>query len=383
MLKRLIDRRLWAVCTAMLLAGCASLPSNGPTARAIIKQSKAADGTAKFKIIDLDLGAVDSQNYADAPAEGPSLGQLASEGRNDLVGSGDVLKISIYEIGVTLFGSGNSFAGGSAQVGGADPSARAQAFPDVVVTAKGDISLPYLGSIAVAGLTAEQIEQRITAAMAGKSQDPRAHVVVGTSITNNVVVSGAVGKPGRVPLTLGRERLLDAIAAAGGSQATADDTVVRFSRGSTAIEQRLGTIRSASIDDLVLHPGDRIELIRRPKTYTVFGAVARIQQVPFEISRVSLAEALARAGGPNDAQADASAIFLFRYREDAASGTEEPVIYRLNMLRPDSYFLAQRFAMRDKDVIYIANASSNQPSKLVNIINQLFTPFLLARSVIR
>lgn len=383
MLIRLTDRRLWVVCTAALLAGCASLPSNGPTAGAIIKQSRAADGTAKFRIIDLDLGAVDTQNYADAPSEGPSLSQLASDGRNDLVGPGDVLKISIYEIGVTLFGSGGGVPGGQAQVGVADPSARAQAFPDVVVNAKGEISLPYLGSIPVAGLTAEQIEQRITAAMAGKSQDPRAHVVVGTSITNNVVVSGAVGKPGRIPLTLGRERLLDAIANAGGSQATADDTVVRFSRGTAVLEQRLGTIRSATPDDLVLHPGDRIELIRRPKTFTVFGAVARIQQVAFETSRVSLAEALARAGGPNDAQADASAIFLFRYDANIAAGTEEPIIYRLNMLRPDSYFLAQRFAMRDKDVIYIANAASNQPSKLVNIINQLFSPFLLARSVTR
>ncbi len=381
MLMRLFDRRLWVAVTALLLAGCATLPANGPTAGAIIRQAKGDAVTPKFRIVDLDLAAVDSINYVEAPKQGATLAQLVVDSRNDLVGPGDVLNITIYEIGVTLFGGGGSPLQGPST--GLDPNARGQSFPDAVVNAQGEISLPYLGMIKVSGLTTQQIEQRIVAAMAGKSQDPRAQVVIESSVTNTVVVSGAVNKPGRFPLTLGKERLLDAIASAGGSLATADDTLVRFSRGSVVIEQRLGTIRSLSSDDLILAPGDRVELIRGPKTYTVFGAISRIQQVPFEVSRVSLAEALARAGGPNDAQADASAIFLFRFREDATLNTAEPIIYRLNLMRPESYFLAQRFEMRDKDVIYIANAASNQPSKLANIINQLFTPLILARSVVR
>ena len=51
-----------------------------------------------------------------------------------------------------------------------------------------------------------------------------------------------------------------------------------------------------------------------------------------------------------------------------------PVVYRLNLDKPSSYFLAQRFAMRDKDVIYIANAKINQTRKLVELFNLLFTP---------
>ncbi|WP_233503476.1 hypothetical protein [Sphingomonas psychrotolerans] len=60
-----------------------------------------------------------------------------------------------------------------------------------------------------------------------------------------------------------------------------------------------------------------------------------------------------------------------------------PVIYRLNMLRPESYFVSQRFAMRNGDVIYIANARSNQAAKLVQIINQLFSPFYGVRELTR
>ena len=170
--------------------------------------------------------------------------------------------------------------------------------------------------------------------------------------------------------------------ASGGGASTSEDTLVRFSRGGETVEQRLGFIRSGTPDDLELIPGDRIELIRRPRTYTVFGATPKASQINFETGEVSLAEALARVGGPNDAQADPAAVFLFRY-EDAGNAVvgSKPKIYRLNMLKPESYFLSQRFAIHDKDVIYIANAAANQPSKLIGVINQLFSPFITARAL--
>ncbi len=350
-----VSRRIPGLLGSTLLlcvTGCATLPSNGPTAGAIVRQAKAPDGAVRFRIVDLDLGAVDAMNSSerDRVTALPTLAPLAENQRVDLIGPGDVLTISIYEVGVSLDASGR-------------------------------IDLPYLGSIDVGGLTVEEAQKRVVLGLRGKSQDPRVLVAIRQNIANTVYVSGAVNRPGRLPLTLGREHLLDAIASASGSANSADDTIVRFVRGARTIEQRLGTIRSSSADDLALIPGDRIELIRRPRTYTVFGAVTRISQVPFETGDVSLAEALARAGGPNDAVADPSAIFLFRYGVHVGSDSEEPVIYRLNLLKPQSYFLAQRFAMHDKDVLYIANARANQPAKLFGIINQLFAPFITARQL--
>ena len=114
----------------------------------------------------------------------------------------------------------------------------------------------------------------------------------------------------------------------------------------------------------------------------MLGATTRTSQVPFETGDLSLAEAVARAGGPNDAQADPAAVFLFRYDPTPPTDpTAKPVIYRLNMMAPASYFLSQRFAIRDKDVVYIANAAANRPAKLVSIINALFSPFVAARAI--
>jgi len=110
-----------------------------------------------------------------------------------------------------------------------------------------------------------------------------------------------------------------------------------------------------------------------------------VSEVPFQNTRVSLAEAMARTGGPSDQQADPTAVFVFRYEPSAADGSPlegaKPVAYRLNMMEAQSYFLAQRFEMRPRDLIYVANARSNQPSKLLQVLNLFFQPFYTAKVV--
>ena len=87
------------------------------------------------------------------------------------------------------------------------------------------------------------------------------------------------------------------------------------------------------------------------------------------------------AGGANPNLGDAKAIFVFRFLP-TGDGKEAPVVYHLNMMHPGAYFLSQRFAMRDKDVLYVGNAAANQPSKLIQLISQLFTPFATIGAVV-
>ncbi len=370
-------------CVVLTLGGCASLPSSGPTAHDIVASETAKNRDFDFKIVNLDQTAAAELSHAESTLEASkqTLATLAADHRADLIGPGDVLTVSIYEVGVSLFAGSGPRGGGTA---GFDPSAHSENFPAIAVGAQGDISLPYLGRLIVGGLTTDEARARIEQGLRGKSQEPKALVSIRENVANTVYMSGDVHKPGRLELTLGHERLLDAIASSGGAISSPEDTLVRVSRGDKSIEQRLGTIRSGSQDDLTLNPGDRIELLKHPRTYLVFGATTHVSEIPFERSGVTLAEAIARVGGPSDATADPSAIFLFRYVADRlATSGEQPVIYRLNMLNPGSYFLAQRIAMRDKDVIYIANARANRPAKLMNIVNTLFAPFVSVRAAVQ
>jgi len=370
-------RALFGLILGGLLAGCATLPSSGPTASEVKRGAERGSLGMQFRIVDIDQQTIERVGAAEAAARSTTvrLASLAASAVNDVVGPGDVLSIGIYEVGVTLF------AGGApADAAGFDPSAKGQMFPEVVVDRDGAIRLPYVGRLVVSGHTTADIEQMIDVALKGKSQSPQAIVGVRQNLSGTVYISGDVRRPGRLELSLQHERLLDAIALAGGSAATIDDTIVRLSRGQRAVEERLSDIEAGEPDDLVLVPGDRIELLHKPLTLVIMGATGRVAQVPFEASTVSLAEAVARAGGPSDVQADPTAVFLFRY-DKSASATEVPIIYRLNMMSPASYFVAQRFAMQDKDVIFVANAAANRPAKLVNIVNQLFSPLITARAI--
>ncbi len=376
----------------MLLSGCATLPANGPTGAQIRHDVAGPDNVLGYKIVD--IGPQTIRETADENGTS-GLASLRADGVVDTLGPGDVLSIEVYEVGSGLFTSNRTAIGGD--VGDVlNTSASGDTLGGgVTVDRDGAIFVPYVGRIVVTGLTPAEVQDKILAGLRGKSQSPQVIVSLRKNVANTVVVMGAVQKPGRLPLDLARDHLLDAVAEAGGislnvvsgsSTATGtgpQDMVVRFTRRDRTVEQRLDSIKSGSPDDLLLLPGDRIEVVRQPRTFTVFGALDRIAQMPFESQRLSLAEALARAGGPSDARADPRAIYVFRLTSaPAANGTSAPgaEIYRLNMMRASGYFLAQQFTMQDKDLIYISNAPSNAPTKLVSILNLLFTPVFSVRA---
>jgi len=374
---------------AVLLSGCASLPSSGPTGRQVIRGAQDPQAALRFQVVELD-GAAFQKLLAVAPA-GRGAGQIAAlarEGRVDRIAPGDALQVNIYEVGMTLFGSTTQSASGglgssATMPDTVDASVRSQPVNIVTVAPDGTIRLPYVGRLMVAGSTPYDVQRMIEQGLHGKSQSPQAMVTVVNSPGNSVYLLGDVTRSGRMPLTAARERLLDAVATAGGSKVSSSDTVVRLTRGGESAEMRLGDIRPGGSDDLALLPGDRIELIGEPRSFSAFGATPKVSQVAFESPSLTLAEALARVGGPNDAQADPKSVFLFRYDAAAIAAGEPPVIYRLNLMKPESYIIAQNFPMRDKDLIYIANAASNPVSKFVGILNQLFAPLLTARVLTR
>ena len=369
-----------SLTAAATLAGCSTLPSSGPTAAQIVSRAKDSSNEFRFDIVPLDSDVVSALNQAQAAriAATTTLASLESPPRPGVLGPGEILYVSVYEVGVSLFSRTTSTAASF------DPSAHGEKFPEIAVDELGNITLPYVGALAVAGYTPAQVEEMINRRLSGQSQRPQAMVTLVKNVSNTVIVAGNVNKPGRYDLTFNHERLLDAVALAGGATASSEDTLVRFTRDSQTVEQRLDAIRASSRDNIVLDAGDHVELIKRPRSFTVFGATGKVSQVPFDTGGVSLAEARARVQGPLDATADPTAVFIFRYDDtiNPASGAK-PVIYRLNLLEPASYFLAQQVAMQDKDVIYIANAAANQPSKLIGIINQLFSPFITARAITR
>lgn len=357
-------RAIAAALVALALQGCAGLPSAAPTAHQVVGALKPGDA----EVVTIVPGTASGASALKGSAPGWAIAD--SKDSNDWIVAGDRLDIAVYEVGYTLFGAG-AVAGDS---GGAGSGARG--FPPIVVPESGSIDFPYAGRLRVAGLTAEEVGNQLEARLRAKSRYIEVLVTAQPGPGRSAVISGDVARPGRVALSGARERLLDAVALAGGPTSRRADTVVRLTRGGQVGELRLDGVMSDSAANVVLVPGDRVELLRDARTLTVLGAAQKVTEIAFDSPELTLSEALARAGGPLDDRADARGVFIFRYelREKAAGPAVQPVIYRLDLIDPASYFAAQRFQMRPRDVMLIANARSNQIGKFIQMVNALAAP---------
>ena len=252
--------------------------------------------------------------------------------------------------------------------------------PSQMVAADGTITVPYVEKVEAAGRTPAEVKATIEAAIKDKAIEPQVIVTVTKPASTLVTVVGDVASPGRFPLSLGGDRLLDVIAASGGSKAPAYDTFVRLTRGRQSVTESLVSIVQNPAQNVYLAPGDEVFVFTDPQTYAVFGAVLQSGSFPFGTDRLTLAQAVGRAGGLNDNRANPTGVFLFRSETPEVYTYLHPVVrvspqrdtrvvYKFNLDNPDGYFAAQRFTMRDDDIVYVANAASTSLQKLFSIVN--------------
>jgi len=367
----------FASAPLLILAGCAALPVSGPTGHEIVKGSADPKTNFPFRLVEIN-------DFSALPAALPALREPLEEAPpappTDLIGPGDILDISVYEAGVALFTAGGGRnATAAAPSTGFDGAAQVTRLPLMRVDDDGYIRVPYAGRLRAAGETSAQLQSEIRKALLGKSQDPQVAVRIDQSVSNSVIVGGEIQKAGRLTLTTNRETISEVLALTGGYRGEAKDLTVHIERGNRNFQYRLSDLLGDSSVDARVLPGDHIEVVRQPMTFSVMGAPGKVELMPFAAPSLSLTEAVSMVGGANSALGDAKAIFVFRFIP-GADGKEEPVVYHLNMMSPGSFFLAQRFAMRDKDILYIGNAAANQPSKLIQVMSQLFSPVIAVES---
>ncbi len=366
-----VMRRLAFVAMAVaVLSGCATLPTSGPTGSDI--RSQVAKDAGQLGITLVQVERVDDLPRPPAPPA-PFRPDYTPPPSTELVGPGDVLNVAIFETGVALFG--RTAAIGTEGSSNFDAASRAERFPPLRVSDQGTITIPYVGQVNVAGRTTREIELQLRQALRGKSQNPQVLVSIAEGLTNSVIIGGDIARPGRLVLPTNREKLSEVIALAGGSKGEIREVVVRVSRNEVVQEWRLADVLDYPELDARIFPSDRITLIRQPRSFTVLGAPGQTSQFPFPSAKASLIEAIAMAGGANPNAGNARAIFVFRIDRDE-TGKETPIVYHFNMMQASSYILAQKFEMKDKDVVYVGNALANQPSKLIQVLSQLFFPLV-------
>src|SRR6266436_978554 len=193
------------VLAGMIVAGCSSLPTAGPTA-SDVKHQEIKDNLARFDLVDIDDNVVAA--LLASPAENFHT-RFKKYGRppQPKIGIGDSLVISIWEAaGGGLFGT--------SPTDHVSPGSRSVTIPEQVVARDGAVSVPFAGRIPVAGHSPLEVQHTIEQRLAEKAIEPQVIVTIAKSVTNAATVSGEVVNGARVPLSLKGDRLLDLIALA-------------------------------------------------------------------------------------------------------------------------------------------------------------------------
>jgi polysaccharide export outer membrane protein len=256
--------------------------------------------------------------------------------------------------------------------------------PNEPIDSAGNISVPYAGAIKAAGRTQGQVQQEIVAALKNRAIEPQVVIALATQNTSLISVLGEVNTPNRFAAFPAGEHLLDAITRAGGIKGQGWDTVVELERGGKRAIAPFASLVYDPRNNIWAHPNDTIYVFREPQTFLAFGAAGQQGQFAFDDWKISLAEAVGKAGGLLDLQADPASVYVYRrepkdlvarFGVDVSpfEGPTVPVIYAVNFRDASGYFLATKFEMRDKDVLFAANAPSVEMTKFLSFLNTVNT----------
>ena len=365
------------IAAGLALAGCAALPSTGPTTMEVSEQAQSGSDV-RFVLRDVDDQVVSILASTRPPTFHGSFGD-ARPAPSQRIGIGDTVQVTVWEAA-----AGGLFS--SPAIDRNSTGARSAVIPPQIVAKDGSITVPYAGRIRVAGLTTPEVEQRIVTGLTGKAIEPQVLVTVPLGMSNAVTVLGEVTNGARVPLSVRGERILDVLASAGGIRAPAHETFVTLQRkGRTAAVPMQRLVLNAS-ENIYAHPDDVITVVRDPQTYSVFGAAGRNAVVPFDAAGMTLEQAVAKAGGLLDWRSDPQGVFLLRYESAhlarqldpnfkiVPSDARVPVIYKINLRDAKSYFLAQNIHIRNRDIIYVANAPVTEFQKILQLLMSTAQP---------
>jgi polysaccharide export outer membrane protein len=248
--------RFIPICAALVLAACASTPMPDAAApRAAPAESPAA--------LPPPEGAVPR------PA-GPD------RSRDYVVGSGDVLRINVYQ--------------------NADLSLETR------VNESGVISYPLLGQVNVGGRSVGEVEATIADGLKKGNfiKQPQVSVLVVQVRGNQASVLGMAGRPGRYPIEVKGMRLSELLALAGGVAPGGSEVVTlsgiregRPFRQKVDVSELFGG--NSSVGDPIVLNGDTLYIDRLPTVY-IYGEVQRPGPISLTPD-MTLMQALASGGG--------------------------------------------------------------------------------------
>jgi polysaccharide export outer membrane protein len=367
MLSTLPKISLWLILL-LFFSGCTIMPGShlSTSGKKVVKDPQ--DAVPLSDLVEIRPITVSLLAKTNAPESvsrsNPQL-EAAIEAYDYHIGIGDVLNITVWDHPELTIPAG---------------SFRSSAETGTWVHTDGTIFYPYIGKVMVNGLPLSEVRDVITKRLARYIEKPQVDVNVAAFRSKRAYITGEVNKPGIQPITNIPLTLLEAINRAGGLTDNADWTQITLNHNGS--EEKLSLQDLFQQGDLgenrLLLKNDIVHVARNDNLKVfVLGEVHKPSTMIMDRTGMRLTEALSNAGGINEAEADATGIFVIRRTPastaDAAlpkpsvfgSGDKIATIFQLNLQDATAMILGTEFRLKPYDVVYVTAVPLSRWNRVV------------------
>ena len=276
------------------------------------------------------------------------------------VGPGDVLSVIVFDHPELTIPAGGE---------------RSAADAGHLVRRDGTIFFPFIDSVHVAGRTTGEIRGDVTERLAEFISDPQVDVRVARHTAKRAFVTGAVRQPAVIPLTDAALTVLDAIATAGlgqdriGGGQEPNLRGAKLIRDGEAISVDLfGLLRQGDLtQNYVLRDGDILHIPPSvDQLVSVLGEVGNPVTFQMGEERLSLTDAIGRAGGLDRRTASPTGVFVLRPLRDDPE--KIATVYQLNLTRATGLMLGARFQLSAHDVVFVTASPLDRWNRVINLL---------------
>lgn len=353
---------------AVVLQACSNstsfMPASGPSSAELMSTN---ERNPNIRIID-----VNAQNYLfySQPVLDSTSQQFTPLVKPSLrLGAGDSVQISIWEAPpAVLFGvmstEGLGVSGGSLNM------------PEQMISDQGRLTVPFVGRIQASGRTLDQIQQTIQQGLSKIANQPQ--VIARLSQNNsNTITLIADRKSTIIPLTAKGERLLDIVPNVADLKLL-KSTSFLLERGHERLRIRANEISRSTWTNVYLYPGDVVRVMQDQYEVTVLGATNSNTVLNYGDNGLSISEVLAKTYGLNDFRANAKGVYVFRNHLEPimSQNFEQKVsdVLRFDLTSAEGLLLAQKFQLKNKDMLYVSNSGGSELQKFLSIIGSVISP---------
>ncbi len=352
-----------ALLSAISLAGCALAPGmsfNEPVGTA----QDAAKVTPIIKEITPQLLRAEADERDQAVPDQDLKNLITTTPQPYRIGSGDVVQITL--LGESGFG-GLNFGISIPAAGSENNGTKAPATDGYTVGMNGDVYLPYVGYVKLAGLSEPEAQAFLVKTLSRFIKKPEVGFHVISYRSKHIYVDGEVKAPGVRPIVDTPMTLTYALGEVGGILPSADQSAVQITRAGKSYVVNLPRLLAKGINpsSILLQDGDFVVVPSREKSsVVVLGEVSKPGILPLHNDgRLTLNEALGGSGGLDPRTADARQVYVVRNAGDAS-----PVVYHLDASSPVALAWAESFELKAKDIVYVDAAQLERWNRVVTLI---------------